>query len=224
MIRETGSIQLSTSSGGPHFARTSKTIEKVKHKLNYQFGVWPWTTASAHRILKDNLKFCAYKMRIEPKLTEEHKNKRKKFVNWLGYNFRKEDTMRRRKNISSRRYVQLPKSTSTRDEADEKGGIKEKQKFPQKVMVWLGVCSKPVTPLVICHRETVDHVVYIQKVLLVALKYGNKTFGKHWTFEKDGANPHIHHLTQKWCQDNFPSFIDKDNWFRFKSIGLLYLG
>ena len=99
MIRETGSIQLSTPSGGPRFARTSKTIEKVKHKLNYQFGVWLRTTASAHRILKDNLKLCAYKMRIEPKLTEEHKNKRKKFVNWLGHNFRKEDTMRRRKNI-----------------------------------------------------------------------------------------------------------------------------
>ena len=85
-------------------------------------------------------------------------------------------------------------------------------KFPQKVMVWLGVCSKGVTPLVIFDRETVDHVVYTQKVLPVALKYGYKTFGKHWTFEEDGANPHIHHLTQKWCQDNFPSFIDKDHW------------
>ena len=79
-------------------------------------------------------------------------------------------------------------------------------------MVWLGVCSKGVTPLVNFDRKTVDHVVYIQKVLPVALKYGNKTFGKHWTFEEDGANPHIHHLTQKWCQDNFPSFIDKDHW------------
>ena len=96
-------------------------------------------------------------MTIEPKLTEEHKNKRKKFVNWLARNFRKEDIMRRRKNISSRRYVQFPKSTSTRDEADEKGGIKEKEKFPQKIMVWLGVCSKGVTPLVIVDRETVGH-------------------------------------------------------------------
>ncbi|CAF5226164.1 unnamed protein product, partial [Rotaria magnacalcarata] len=46
----------------------------------------------------------------------------------------------------------------------------------------------------------------------VALKYGNKTFGKHWTFQQDGAKPHIHHLTQTWCQDNFPSFRDKDHW------------
>lgn len=31
-------------------------------------------------------------------------------------------------------------------------------------------------------------------------------------FPQDGVRPHIHHLTQKWCQDNFPSFIDKDHW------------
>ena len=24
--------------------------------------------------------------------------------------------------------------------------------------------------------------------------------------------PYKHHLTQKWCQENFPSFIDKDYW------------
>ena len=24
--------------------------------------------------------------------------------------------------------------------------------------------------------------------------------------------PHQHYLTQKWCQENFPSFIDKDHW------------
>ena len=28
------------------------------------------------------------------------------------------------------------------DEADEKGGRKQKRKFSQKVMIWLGVCSK----------------------------------------------------------------------------------
>ncbi|CAF4699035.1 unnamed protein product, partial [Rotaria magnacalcarata] len=38
---------------------------------------------------------------------------------------------------------------ASRDEADEQGGIKIRQKFPEKVMVWLGACSKGVTPLVI---------------------------------------------------------------------------
>ncbi len=44
------------------------------------------------------------------------------------------------------------------------------------------------------------------------MKYGNKIFGNDWTFQQDGAKPHIHHLIQQWCQDNFPAFIDKDHW------------
>ncbi|CAF3391616.1 unnamed protein product, partial [Rotaria sp. Silwood2] len=74
---------------------------------------------------------------------------------------------------------------ASRDEADKKGGIQMKQKFPQKFMIWLGVCSKGVTPLVILDQGTVDHVEYIQKVLPITLEYGNKTFGEHWTFQQD---------------------------------------
>ncbi len=61
-----------------------------------------------------------------------------------------------------------------RAEADDKGGIKQKRKFPEKIMVWLGVCSKGVAPLVIFEDGSVDHARYIQEVLSVALKYGTK--------------------------------------------------
>ena len=70
-----------------------------------------------------------------------------------------------------------------RTDADKKGGIKQRRKFPSKVMVWLGACSKGITPLVIVDEETVDHTVYIKKVLPVALKYGNETFGRDWIFQ-----------------------------------------
>ena len=79
-------------------------------------------------------------------------------------------------------------------------------------MVWLGVCSQGMTPLLILDQGTVDHARYIDYVIPIALEYGKKTFGEHWIFQQDGAKPHIHHLTQKWCLDNFPSFIDKDHW------------
>jgi hypothetical protein len=92
------------------------------------------------------------------------------------------------------------------------GGIKEKQKFPKKVMVWLGVYSKSITSLVIFEQDTVDHTRYIEEVLRVALEYGDKTFGEDWTFQHDGAMSHIHHLTQQWFRSHFPSFIDKDCW------------
>jgi hypothetical protein len=100
----------------------------------------------------------------------------------------------------------------SRAEANESGGIKGKQKFPKKVMVWLGACFKVITPLVIFEQGTVDHTRYIEEVLLVALEYGDKTFGDDWTFQKDGVMPHTHHLTQQWCRSHFPSFIDKDRW------------
>ena len=64
-------------------------------------------------------------------------------------------------------------------------------------MAWFGTCSKGISPLVIFEESTVDHARYINKVLPVALKYGNKVFGNDWTLQQDGATPHIHQLTQQ---------------------------
>ena len=85
-----------------------------------------------------------------------------------------------------------------REEADEKGKRKQKRKFSQTVMIWLGVCSKGVRLLVILDKDTIDHDRYIKEVLLVAIKYGNKVFGDDWTYQQDNATPHTHNLTQKW--------------------------
>ena len=78
-----------------------------------------------------------------------------------------------------------------RTAGDNKGGIRRKRKFPQKVMVWLEVCSKSVSLLVIFERSTLDHDRYIRDALPIALKYGNDTFGDNWTFQQDGAKLHI---------------------------------
>ncbi|CAF3484375.1 unnamed protein product [Rotaria sp. Silwood2] len=99
-----------------------------------------------------------------------------------------------------------------RIEANEIGGLKQKRQFPQKIMIWLDVCFKGISPLVIFEEGPIDHARYIDEVLPVTLKYGNETFGNDWTFQQDGAQPHIHRLTQEWCRNNFPSFIDKDHW------------
>lgn len=79
-------------------------------------------------------------------------------------------------------------------------------------MVWLAVCSKGVSPMVILDKGKVDHDRYIKEILPVALKYRNHVFGNDWTFQQDGATPHTHRLTQQWCHDNFPAFLDKDHW------------
>ncbi|CAF1145484.1 unnamed protein product [Rotaria sp. Silwood1] len=79
-------------------------------------------------------------------------------------------------------------------------------------MVWLSASFKGVVPLVIVNQGAMGHVEYIQNALPVARKYGNETFGECWTFQRDGAKPHAHRLTQKWCLDKFSSFTDENDW------------
>ena len=79
-------------------------------------------------------------------------------------------------------------------------------------MVWLAVCSKEVSRILIFNEGTIDDTQYTRKVLPVTLKHGNNILATYWTFQQDGAMPHAHHLTQQWWKDNFPSFIDKDHW------------
>ena len=227
MIRRTGRIELTGTHGGPRLVRTKENIQKVKNrlrrknrisarKLSMELGV---SATSVRRILKIDLGLHPYKKIIEPSLSDDHKVKRKRFANWVRTNFRKEDTLKIL--FSDEKFFDIDGVYNSqndrvwavdRDDADIKGGIHHSRKFPQKVMVWLGACSKGVTPLVILDEGTVEHDCYIKKVLPIALKYGNKVFCDHWTFQQDGAKPHQHHLTQQWCQQHFPSFIDKDHW------------
>lgn len=226
-IRNTGSINLSTSSGRPRTIRTKANIRKVKNrlkrekpsstrKLALELGI---SRGSVQRLLKDDLQLQAYKVLNEPLITDEHKAKRLKFVNWVRTNFRKEDTMKivfsdeKMFDIDGVYNSQNDRIwAANRSEANIKGGIRQRRKFPQKVMVWLGVCSKGVSPLVIFEKGTLDHDRYIKEVLPVALKFGNDMFGSHWTFQQDGAKPHTHTKSQKWCAEHFPAFIDKDHW------------
>ena len=99
-----------------------------------------------------------------------------------------------------------------RAEVDITGSIRQIRKFLQKVMIYLGVCSKEPSSLVIFENETVDHNRYINEVLPVALKYGNSIFGNDCTFQQNAAKPHFHEKTQEWCANNFSSFIQRNRW------------
>ena len=84
MIRDTGSTQLSTPSGDLRFARSSETIQEVKHKLSQKMmsarslaKEYNISRSSAHCILTEDLKFHAYKVTIEPRRNNEQKDKRK---------------------------------------------------------------------------------------------------------------------------------------------------
>jgi len=191
MIDETGVINLTTPPGPPRTVRTEEAIKKVKKKLpkgkvsTRKLALdLVMSQRSAQRILKDDLDCRSYKCLIELALTEEHKEKRKKFANWIRTNFRKQETLKilfsdeKMFDIDGVYNTQNDRIwAASRDEADEKGGIHQKKKFPQKVMFWLGVCSKGVSTWVIFEQGTLDYDRYIKEVLPVALKYGNHVFG-----------------------------------------------
>ena len=119
-------------------------------------------------------------------MTNTEKLKIKKFANWVRTNFKKEGTLKilfSDEKIFGVCNAQNNRMWSVdRDETDEKDGRKQKRKFSQKVMIWLGVCSKEVKPLVILDKDTIDHDRYISEVLPVAIKYGNKIFADDWTY------------------------------------------
>ena len=225
MIDTSGSVDLAYSSGRSRIVRTSGEIKKVKARTDAKGRVTVRKLArelhisltSIHKILKEDPKYCSYKKIVQPFLIGAHKAERKAFANWIHTNLRKEQTIRiifsDEKVFDNDGLFNLQNDRvwgSSRSEASERDGIVEKRKFPQKVMMWLGACSKGISPLVIFEEGTVDHARYIKKMISVALKYGNKVFSNDWTFQQDGATAHIHQLTQEWCQDHLPSFIDKN--------------
>jgi hypothetical protein len=149
MIDETGFINLTTPPGPPCTVQTEDAIKKVKQKLQQnkvssrklalELGM---SRTSAHRILRDDLGCRPYKCLIEPALIEEHKEKRKKFANWIRTNFRKQETLKIL--FSDEKMFDIDGVYNTQndriwavnhDEADKKGGIHQKKAFSQKVIV-----------------------------------------------------------------------------------------
>ena len=146
--------------------------------------------------------------KVQSKISEDQKAKRLKFAIWIRTNFRKESIWRFLS--SDENLFDIDGVYNSLDEriwgpnwaeVDAKGSFKEVQKFPRKVMPWLRICSKGVSPLVIFEEGTVDHERHIQEVLPVALKFGNDMLGNNWTFQQDGERPHIHRKNSKLVSD-----------------------
>ena len=123
-----------------------------------------FSRTTVRRILKEDLGCYAYKKRIEPLMTDAQKDKRKKFANWIRTNFTKEQTLRfvfsdaKMFDIDGIYNNQNDRIWACdRREVDEKGGRKQERKLPQTVMVWLAVCSKGVSPMVIFDKDSIDH-------------------------------------------------------------------
>ena len=139
----------------------------------------------------------SYTKRIAPKLTDSQKQKKHSFGIWARKNIKK--LMTRKILFSDEKRFDIDGAynsqndriyTPNREQADQYGGIHQKTKFPQGVMVWLGICYEDVTSPVIIEKGTVNHQKYIDKILPVALKCGQRLMGNEFTFQQDGAPVH----------------------------------
>jgi len=176
-IKLTGKINLRKPVGRPRSVRTKTTIRKVKQLVKKRKNVsvrklankLKTSKTTIHRLLKTDLKYKAYKIRKQPALTNKHKLNRKQFANWVKNNFNKDQT--RKILFSDEKYFSVDGVYNAQNdriwavnrlEADKNGGVKNKSKFPSKVMVWLGACSKGLTSLVILDEGSLDHDKYIK--------------------------------------------------------------
>lgn len=224
---ETGSIELSHSTGRRRSARTKAAIKKVKQwgkgksrksvrifarKLNV-------SRESVRRIMKHDLQCKPYKVYKQPKLTEDHKRRRVQFANWIRNNFKKSQA--KRIVFSDEKLFSVDGVWNrqneriwavSREEANEKGGLRGVSKFPGKIMVWLGACANGVSKVVFLEDGTVNHEKYISEVLPVAKRFGNTHFGNDWWFQQDGARAHTVAASQNRCKENLPNHIEKDRW------------
>ena len=161
MIEQTGTIGLSASPGPSRLVRTKEMIQKVKNRLKRKKKLSSQKLANeldisrttVRRIPKNDLGYHPYKIRIVPLITDDHKAKRKKFSNWIQTSFDKEDMMRFL--FSDEKMFDIDGVYNSqndriwainRQNAYKAGGRMQKRKFPQKVMVWLGVWCAVVRP------------------------------------------------------------------------------
>ena len=82
------------------------------------------------------------------------------------------------------------------------------------VMVWDGISKKWRFSVIFVESGVkVNMNTYIKGILTHALEQAKKHFKDHsFTFQQDGTPAHTSSKTQKWCQDHFPSFWNKELW------------
>ena len=97
---------------------------------------------------------------------------------------------------------------ASRAAADKSDGVYVKTKFPEQIMMQLGVAK----PLVFEPSETLTQYNYIDDVLPLALSEGERLIGNKFIFPQDNASPHAVLDSQAWCAGHFPHFIDSKRW------------
>ena len=115
-------------------------------------------------MVKSDLGYKSYIKHAAPKLKEIQKQKRYSFEIWARKNITK--LISKKVLLSNEKKIDIDGAYNPQNDriyapnyqqADENGGVHQKSKFPQSVMIWLGVCYNGVTSPVIIEKGSINH-------------------------------------------------------------------
>jgi AraC-like DNA-binding protein len=196
--------------------RLTRNPQAKVRKMARDLGV---SHSTLQRVVKNELKLTAYKLRKAQRLDDKDKKIRLERCRllkarsageaWKNIVFTDENffTIEQSHNRQNDRIYSSSRPGAT-------AIIPHRQK-PDSVMVWGGICSTGKTPLVFVEKGVkMDQEIYRRDILeSVVLPWSQQHFGDQpWTFQQDSAPSHRASNVQQWCMDHFPEFISSKEW------------
>ena len=228
--QETSSIKDRQRSGRPRTSRTPKLIKNVREKIRQnprrsmrKMAKEAQTSPrTMRRICKIDLQMSPYKLQKRQLLSAPTIEKR--LIRSKLLLKRNKDGMLQNIIFSDEKLFSVQQSHNHQNDRvlarsleaipGNAGKVFRTQK-PASVMVWAAVSERGKTPLVFVPQGVkINKERYIEDILEGALlPWCNSVYGDEvWTFQQDGATSHTARVTQQWCRNNCPSWINKEEW------------
>lgn len=209
-------------------ALTKSNVKKVRERLRYNAARKKATSQanmakdlgisrrSVGRIVKEHLNMKAYKFSKSQFLTDASKKKRedrsKQLLNRFSGNDYQNILFTDEKMFTIEQFVN--KQNDRIYSKSQPNVSISRTGHPKSVMVFAGITSDGKTPLIFLDQGIkMNSNNYISVLKKEVLPWAQKHFRKRiWCFQQDGAPAHKARIVQDWCRQNFPDFIDFNQW------------
>lgn len=228
--KETSSISDRKRTGRPRSARTRELIKQVRERIRRnpersqnQLAKQLNTSRTAiQNVIKIDLKMRPFKRRRGQLLDPRQMHQRKLRCDRLL--LRHDDESVKRIIFSDEKYFVIRPvyiAQNRRCYAASFSNLAPKHKYATQVgksagvMVWTGVSHHGKLPLVFVRKGVkINAEVYIAEILEPYMKNPppSVTGGDEFIFQQDSAPAHFAKVTQEWCRQNLPDFIEYENW------------
>lgn len=199
--------------------RLKRNPQRSMRKLAIEINV---NRETLRKIAKNVFKVKPYKLQKAHLLTGKMKQQRLK----ISKNLLKLDAIRQWKNIvfSDEKLFTVQQSFNSQNDriwskdlsvSISNARIVSRSQKPASIMVWAAITSNGKTPLHFVDPGVKIDQKYYRNCILegTLLPWARHHFGnKQWVFQQDSAPSHRAKLTQTWCRDNLPAFINYQQW------------